>query len=73
MQISNEFNNFFVKVGKEISESIPNISKHFTEYMPNFPNIVPLNLQNTTAEHILLIVKKLAAKTVAIRKGYPQK
>jgi hypothetical protein len=30
--------------------------------MPQLPNIVPLNLQNTTREHVIAITKQMAAK-----------
>jgi exonuclease III len=62
LEIANAFNNFFVRIGKEISDNVPPTHINFEDYMPPLPNIVPLNLQNTTREHVIAITKQMAAK-----------
>ncbi len=54
LEIANEFNNFFVKVDQQISDSVPTIDKNH--------DIQLLNLQNVTPEFIVKIVKELASK-----------
>jgi len=71
--ISNEFNNFFVKVGKEISDSVPPVTANFENYIPQNPNIEQLNLQNTTPEHIIKIAKSMAGKNSADSDGVSSK
>ena len=71
--ISNEFNNFFVRVGKEISDNVPIILKPPEDYLPQYPNITPLNLQNTTPDHIIKIVKNFAPKNSADTDGVSSK
>ena len=60
--MANEFNNFFVKVGQEISDSVPNIEKKPEDYLSTPDNAQLLNLQNVTPEYIVKIVKELASK-----------
>ena len=71
--IANAFNDFFVKIGKEISDNVPLITKSFEDYMPPTPNIVPLRLQNTTPEYVITIVKSMAGKNSADFDGVSSK
>jgi len=63
LEIANEFNNFFVKVGKEISDSVPTIERQPESYLvpPVIP--IPFNLQNVTPDYLVKIVKDLKSKT----------
>jgi hypothetical protein len=61
-KIADEFNNFFTRIGKEISNSIPNTTKQPEEYINYGRDIPDLNLGNTTAEQIIMISKELANK-----------
>jgi hypothetical protein len=63
LDIANEFNSFFASVGKNISESVPHVSKSPEAYLDPIPNVPELNLQNVTPEYITKIVKSLAAKS----------
>jgi hypothetical protein len=71
--IANGFNDFFVHVGKEISDNVPIVSKLPEEYIQINPETVPLNLQNTTPDHVKKIVKSLAAKNSADSDGVSSK
>jgi len=71
--ISNEFNNFFVRVGKEISDNVPPVRQPPEDFIPPNVNITPLNLQNTTPEHIVKIVKSFAPKNSADTDGVSSK
>jgi len=62
MTIANGFNDFFVKIGKQISDSVIPPTRNFESYLNQNPNIIPLNLQNTTPEHIIKTVKAMVAK-----------
>ena len=41
--IANEFNNFFVNVGSNLAAKIPSSEKHFSEYMKQTQEIIPIN------------------------------
>ena len=41
--IANEFNNFFVNVGSNLAAKIPSSEKHFSEYMNQTKEIIPIN------------------------------
>ena len=62
MEISNGFNNFFVRIGKEISDSVPLINRGPEHYI--YPQDQPptLNLTNVTAEYLVKLVKEMASK-----------
>jgi hypothetical protein len=65
LDIANAFNDFFVRIGKEISDSVPPTTVNFENYMPPMHNATPMNLQNTTPAHIISIAKSMAAKNSA--------
>ena len=71
--ISNEFNNFFVRVGKEISDNVPTVQQPPESFLPQNDHITPLNLQNTTPEHIIKIVKAFSPKNSADTDGVSSK
>ncbi len=61
-QIANEFNNFFSKIGIQISESvIPTITQPEDYLIPN-PNITELEFHNIGPSQIIDIIKLLAPK-----------
>jgi hypothetical protein len=60
--IANQFNQFFTNVGTEISNSVPPIAKRPEDYINYGRQIPPLNLTNTTPEHLLKIIKKFQPK-----------
>ena len=62
IDIANEFNDFFVKVGKNISDNVPLVTKSPESYLEPPDNIPHMNLQNVTPEYVIKIVKQLAAK-----------
>ncbi len=61
-KIVDEFNNFFTRIGKEISNSIPNVTKQPEDYINYGRDIPELNLGNTTMEQIIMISKELENK-----------
>ncbi len=61
-EIANSFNNFFVSVGQQISNSVPPVAKNPEEYV-NYDREVPdMLMQNTTPEHVKKVIKQLKAK-----------
>jgi len=62
IEIANEFNNFFIKVGQEISDNIPTIDRTPESYL--VPPLIDnqFHMQNVTPEYIVKIVKDLASK-----------
>ena len=71
--ISNKFNNFFLWVGKEISDNVPPVQVPPEDFLPQNNHITPLKLQNTTPEHIVQIVKAFAPKYSADTDGVSSK
>jgi hypothetical protein len=63
LKIATEFNSFFTRVGKQISNSIPPVSKAPEDYINYNRNIPNLNLGNTTPEHIKKVISKFQPKT----------
>ena len=61
--IANEFNDFFVKVGVDISESIVPTTVTAEIFMPDLQNIEQLDLDGTNATHFCDIVKSLQPKS----------
>jgi hypothetical protein len=62
-EIANHFNRFFTSVGREISDSVPQIGLQPEEFV-NYGRLVPdLELMNTTPEHVLKIIKKFTPKS----------
>lgn len=61
--IANTFNNFFTRVGKEISDSIPQVARQAEDYINYERDFPDLNLGNTTPEQILAIINKFEPKT----------
>jgi len=61
-QMAESFNNFFVRVGAEISESIvPTVIKA-EDFMPILPNVNDLDLGETNQTHFCDIIKSLQPK-----------
>jgi hypothetical protein len=60
--IANHFNQFFTKIGSDISNSIPPVQKLPEDYIQYNREIPNLNLSNTTPEHVKKIIKGLAPK-----------
>ena len=56
-KIATEFNTFFTNAGKNISDSVQNVSKAPEEYIDYGRESPILNLQNTTIEHVKKIIK----------------
>ncbi len=54
---------FFTGVGEEISNSVPPVDKEPEEYIEYGRPIPPLQLGNTTPEHIIKIIKKFQPKS----------
>jgi hypothetical protein len=61
--IADAFNNFFVRVGAEISESIIPTNAKAEDFMPILENIDELDLGETNPTHFLDIIKSLQAKS----------
>jgi hypothetical protein len=62
LEIANEFNNFFVKVGQDISDSVPTIDRSPESYLVPPVISTPFNMQNVTPEYLVKIVKDLKSK-----------
>ena len=71
--IANTFNDFFVKVGVEISESILPTNATAASFMPILNNIEELNLGTTDATHFCDIVKSLQPKNSTDSDGLSSK
>ena len=61
-QIAKHFNNFFTKIGQEISDSVPPIAKKPSEYIPEMQNLPNLNLGNTGPVHVSDFIKAFEPK-----------
>jgi hypothetical protein len=61
--IANRFNEFFTGIGEEISNSVPPVDKKPEDYVEYGRPIPPLQLGNTTPEHIMKIIKKFQPKS----------
>jgi hypothetical protein len=56
LKIANEFNSFFTRVGKQISNSIPPVSKAPEDYV-NYNHQIPnLSLGNTSPAHVKKVI-----------------
>ena len=62
--MAGEFNNFFSKIGKNISDSVHQTVKKPDEYIPDYSNDKPrFSLDNTGPIHLIDIVKSFDSKT----------
>jgi len=61
-KIANEFNNFFVKIGVEISESILPTNAKAEDFMPNIDNLNEIDLGTTNPSNICGLIKSLQSK-----------
>jgi len=61
-QIAEHFNDFFVKIGKEISDSIKKTDVTPESYMPNLPNLQELEFNEIHAVLIRDIIKSFVTK-----------
>jgi hypothetical protein len=73
LDIANAFNEFFVNVGKQISDSVPIVSKSPESYLDPPIIIEEFNLHNVTPEYIVKIVKLLASKSSTDMDGLSSK
>ena len=62
LKIATEFNSFFTRVGKQISNSIPPVSKAPEEYVNYSRQIPNLSLGNTTPAHVKKVISNLQPK-----------
>jgi hypothetical protein len=63
LKIATEFNSFFTRVGKQISNSIPPVAKAPEDYV-NYDRPIPnMPLGNTTPEHVKKVIAKFQPKT----------
>jgi len=60
--IANEFNDFFVNVGVQISKSIIPTKAKAEDFMPTLDNLIEIDLGNTNPTHFCDIVKSLQPK-----------
>jgi hypothetical protein len=63
LKIASEFNSFFTRVGKQISDSIPPVSKEPDEYINYNREIPSMSLGNTTPAHVKKVISKFQPKT----------
>jgi hypothetical protein len=63
LKIAREFNSFFTRVGKQISDSIPPVSKAPEDYVYYNHQFPDLSLGNTTPEHVKKVISKFQPKT----------
>jgi hypothetical protein len=63
LKIATEFNSFFTRVGKQISNSIPPVSKAPEDYVSYDHQIQNMRLGNTTPEHVKKVIAKFKPKT----------
>jgi hypothetical protein len=61
-EIANEFNDFFSKIGVEISESVKQTTVRPEDFMPELPDITELDLGTVNQAHICDIIKSLQPK-----------
>ena len=62
-KIATGFNIFFTSAGRDISESVPPVTKQPEEYINYGRDIPPMNLTNTTPEHVRKVIRSLASKS----------
>jgi hypothetical protein len=63
VEIANAFNDFFVNIGNEISDSIPKTSINAESFMPIIPNLQNMDLGETSPLNICEIIKSLQSKS----------
>jgi len=73
LDIANEFNNFFIKVGQEISDNVPIIDKSPESYLVPPVIINQFNMQNVTPEYLVKTVKDMASKNSTDMDGVSSK
>jgi hypothetical protein len=61
-EIADEFNDFFTKIGVEISESVKQTTVRPEDFMPELPDITELDLGTVNQAHICDIIKSLQPK-----------
>ena len=65
-QIAEHFNNFFSKIGREISESVLPTEKTATSYIPENNEIPTFSLGNTGPVHVTEFIKSFEPKKAKI-------
>ena len=65
-QIAEGFNNYFSKIGIQTNHSVPQSTKHFTEYMPR-PNIHSMFLEPVAPSDVISATQQLKPK---LSQGY---
>ena len=73
IKIATQFNTFFTRAGKDISESVPNVAKPPEDYVNYNRDIPTLNLTNTTPDHVKKIICSLAPKFICDVSGISTK
>ncbi len=73
LKIAQEFNLFFTRVGKQISQSIPTVSRAPEDYINYNRDIPNMSLGNTTPEHIKKVISKFQPKTSCDVQGQSSK
>jgi hypothetical protein len=63
LKIATEFNSFFTRVGKQISNSIPPVAKAPEDYVNYNRQIPNMLLGNTTPAHVKKVISNLQPKT----------
>jgi hypothetical protein len=71
--ISNHFNKFFTEIGQQISDNVPPVAKQAEDYINYNREIPEMNLQNTTADHVLKTINKLKSKNSSDIQGVTSK
>ena len=61
-EIAEHFNNFFSKIGKQISKSVNPIGKKAVDFIHEIPNIPKMKIENTGPIHISDIIKAFEQK-----------
>jgi hypothetical protein len=63
LKIASEFNSFFTRVGKQISNSIPEVAKAPEDYVNYNRRIPNMQLGNTTPAHVKKVIASFQPKT----------
>jgi hypothetical protein len=66
LKIASEFNSFFTRVGKQISNSLPEVAKAPEDYVNYNRQIPNMQLGNTTPTHVKKVIANFQPKPVVI-------
>lgn len=63
LEIANEFNNYFSKIGKDLASKLPTVQRpNMRNYTTNIPNTKSFALQNVTKTDVLNIIESISGK-----------